>query len=477
MSLKKQVFAGVKWVAFANIFQQILSLVSIVIFAKLLSPDDFGLFSILMVFIGFLAIFSDMGTSAALIHIEEPSDQLLSSVFYLNLAIGLTLALGLILLAQPIALFFENESLEELLYIVSVNFIIISFGIVQKTLLQKSIEFKHISLVNSFAILIGLIAGLIAAFNGLGVYSLVIQLMTNTVLGTGLIWFYSPWRPQWHFSFDDIKSIWKYTSNLSVFTIINYFSQNADNFLIGKYLSMSALGVYSLAYRIMLYPLQNISAILMRVLFPAFSTFQNDNEKFRRVYLRVIFYIALVAFPIMAGLLATAYVLVDVTFGDKWEGLAMLLIILAPSGMMRSIFTTVGMIYMAKGSTDIQLRVGTVYAIVTVTGFVIGLNWGIHGVALSYLITNIIMLYPIFYFTWRQIELTVKDGLIELAPVFFISILMAVAVFVSDYLLFNAIENQLLRLVLMITTGISVYILMLKIQYGSIKALLKEFKK
>ena len=113
MSLKIKVFTGVKWVALANIFQQILSFGSIIIFAKLLSLDDFGAFSILMIFTGFLAIFSDMGTSAALIHEEKPSNQLLSSIFYFNLFIGATLAGSLILFASSIATYFENAQLEK----------------------------------------------------------------------------------------------------------------------------------------------------------------------------------------------------------------------------------------------------------------------------------------------------------------------------------------------------------------------------
>jgi len=477
VSLKQKAFTGVKWVALANIFQQILSLVSIVIFAKLLSPDDFGTFSILMVFTGFLAIFSDMGTSAALIYVEKPSEKLLSSIFYLNLFIGATLATGLILFSSSIAGYFENPQLKELLQIISVNFIIISFGIVQRTLLQKSIEFKHLSLINSLALLAGLISGLTAAYNGFGVYSLIIQIIITSLLGTGLIWYYASWRPQWYFSLGEIKKIWKYTSNLSVFTIINYFSKSADNFLIGKYLSMSALGVYSIAYRIMLYPLQNISTILMRVLFPVFSTLQNDDEKFKKIYLRVIFYISLVAFPIMTGLMATADILTDVLFGDKWQGLAMLLIILAPTGMMRSIFRTVGSIYMAKGSTDIQLKVGTVNAIVIVFGFIVGLNWGVNGVAISYLASHLIMLYPVFKFSWGQIGLSVKDGLAEIAPVFIISTLMGLGVYFSDLLLFSGIESQLFRLVLMVILGIALYLIMIKIRYGSIKMLINELKK
>jgi len=477
MALKKKVLNGVKWVALANIFGQILSLVSIVIFARLLSPDDFGTFAILMIFIGFLGIFSDMGTTAALIHIQKPSNLLLSSVFYFNLFIGIILTVAMILLSSPIATFFNNPQIIDMLQIISLNFIIVSFGVVQKALLQKRIDFKHLSLIQSVAMFIGIFIGISSALFGLGVYSLIIQTLVSSIIATVMIWFYAEWRPEWNFSLNEIKKIWKYTSNLSVFEFINYFSMNADNFLIGKFLTSSALGVYSIAYKIMLYPLQNISRILMRVLFPAFSTLQNDNQKFKKVYLRVIFFISLVSFPLMAGLIATSNVLVDVLFGDKWEGLAILLIILAPSGMMRSVFTTVGSIYMAKGNTDTQLKLGTVNAILTVIGFIVGLNWGVNGVAFSYLIVNLIMMYPIFYISWKQIELHVYEGISEITPVFIISVLMGLGVYFSVLLLFHTIETQLIRLILMIIVGLLLYLLMLRLRYGNLRSLINELRR
>jgi len=476
MSLKNKVLTGVKWVAFANIFRQILSLVSIAILARLLSPDDFGIFAILMILIGFLAIFSDMGTAPALIQMESPSNKLLSSVFYFNLFIGFILSALLILFSKNIAIFFEDARIENMIQLISINFIIVSFGVVQKALFQKSINFKHLSLVQSFAMFSGTAVGITSAIYGLGVYSLIAQTLTSSILGTGIIWFYSSWKPMWFFSFSEIKKIWRYTANFSIFSVIDYFAKETDNFLIGKYISTSALGVYSLAYKIMLYPLQNITKTLISVLFPAFSTLQNDNQKFKKVYLRVIFFIALISFPLMTGLMATSDVFVDVLFGDKWKGLAILIIILAPSGMLRSIFTTVGVILMAKGHTDTQLRLGAANAILTVTGFIIGLNWGVEGIAFAYLIVNTIMLYPIFKFSWRHIELSVKDGLNEILPIFIISILMGLGVYLIDILLFIDIESNLLRLFLMIITGISLYTLMLRLYYGNLKTLVKELK-
>jgi PST family polysaccharide transporter len=476
LRLKKQVLSGVKWIAIANIFRQILSFVSIVIFAKLLSVEDFGIFSILMIFNSFLIIFGDMGTTAVIVHQQKPSKLLLSSLFYFNLFTGFTLSSLLILSSHSISTFFEIPKLEPLLKLISLNFIIISFMLVQKALLEKNMNFKSISTAESLSVLIGLILGLISAYYGMGVYSLITQTLSTSIIATVMLWFYSRWKPEWRFSLDEIKKIWKYTANLSAFEIINHFSTQADSFLIGKYLSASALGIYSIAYKIMLYPLQNISRVLMRVLFPAFSKLQNNDEKFREVYKHAIFYISLIAFPIMTGLMSTADVLVDLLFGDKWEGLALLLMILAPSGMIRSIFTTTGAIYKAKGNTDLQLKMGILFTVLTIIGFIIGLSYGVNGVATSYLITNILISYPVFKISWGQIGLSVKEGLRTIIPILLISLLMGAAIHLLDFLLFHQIKVLSIRLTLMVTSGIAIYAALINFQYGNIKALFSKLK-
>jgi len=473
MSLKQKVFSSVKWVAIANILRQVLTLISVVIFARILSPDDFGIYSILIIFVTFLTMFKDMGTTSVLIHISKPSQLLLSSVFYLNLFIGFIFFLVLSVSSFFISIYFEIPELEKMLQIISLSFIIGSFSIVHKALFQKNMEFKYISIIETSSVFLGIFIGISLAFYGIGVYSLIVQSLVTVFVDTFLMFLFSSWSPSREFSFTEIKKIWKYTANLSAFQFMNYFSTNADNFLIGKYLSSSALGVYSLAYKIMLYPLQNISRTLMRVLFPAFSTIKDDNQKFKKAYLRVIFFISLVSFPLMAGLISTADLFVDVLFGDKWSGLAILLIILAPSGMLNSIYTTMGVLYTAKGNTDIQFKLGAIESILTIMGFIIGLSYGVNGVAFAYLIVNTIMLYPILKISWSQIELSVREGILVILPVFIISILMGCGIYLFDSIFLYSIENQVIRLVYMIIIGVVLYLFMLKLKYKNLKRVFK----
>lgn len=477
MSLKAKVLSGTKWVAVANLFKQLLQVLSLIVFARLLSPDDFGLFAILMIFVNFLLMFTDMGTAAALIHIKNPSQKLLSSIFYFNLFVGTALCLLLLLLSGPIALFFENPPLKELLGLISVNFVIVSLGIVQKARYEKELDFKNLTLIESASVLVGITIGIAAAYKGLGVYSLVIQTLTTSTLAVALIWIIAKWRPLLYFSLSDIKSIWGYTANLTTFNFVNYFARNADNFLIGKFLSSSALGVYSLAYSMMLYPLQNISRVLLRILFPAFAHIQDDNEKFKKAYLRTIFFIALVSFPVMVGLIVTADTLVSLLFGDKWENLAIILMILAPVGILQSIGTTNGSIYMAKGNTRLLLKVGIWSTIVTVIFFIGGIFFGVEGVALSYLLSNLVLFYPVFKVSWEQIGLSVSEGVGTLMPLLLIASLMGLGVWLLEKVLQPFALSPLLLLTIMVFSGILLYLGLIRVKYGKFSILLSELKR
>ncbi len=476
MTLKQQVISGVKWVVLANIFGQVISLISTVILARLLTLDDFGLFAILMIFVSFLSMFVGMGSSAAIVHMDNPSDKLLSSIFYFNVFSGALFCIILIILSGSISIFFENPEIEELLRWLSLSFVIGSFTGVQGALFIKKLNFKTLTIIGLIANVASLIIGIIAAMKGLGVYSLIIRIMAGTILSAILTWNISQWKPKLVFSIEELKKVFHFTTNLTGFTFINYFSTNFDNFLIGKFLGASSLGIYNMAYNIMLYPLQNISSVLIKVLFPAFSRIKNDNEKFKKGYLRVIFFIALVSFPLMTGLMATSDIFVSVVFGEKWHNLATLLLILAPVGMMQAIRRTLGSIFMAKGNVKTMFRIGSINAVIIVISFIVGIPFGTEGVALSYTIANIIISYPNLAISWRQIDLSVREGLSEIFPIFLFSIIMGLGVVFLGRIFEDYIENQIIRLIIMIFSGMIIYLILLRVKYGNLMHMLNEVR-
>jgi PST family polysaccharide transporter len=478
MSLKQKTISGIGWNSVGNIARQIFQVLSLVIMARLLSPEDFGIFAILMIFVAFFNIFASMGTSQAIIHLDSPSQGILSSIFYFNFVVGLFLFVLLYVLAWPISAFFTNPDLVHYLQWIGLNFIIGALSLVQKVLLEKQMLFKRVVAIETIALALSFFVGITAAFYGYGVYSLIIMTLSGSAILTIGLWFSGHWRPSLSFDFQDIKLIWNYSFNLTSFSFINYFARSADQFLIGKFIGASSLGMYSLAYKIMLYPLDNISRVIVRVLFPAFSEIKHDNTRFKNAYIKAISFIALVTFPLMMGLLATANTFVAVAFGDKWIGMATLLMILAPIGMMQSIVTTVGSIYMAKGNTGLMFKIGAVNAVITVLSFIVGLPYGVEGVAIAYALANLIMLYPNLKISWDQMELGVWEGLHKLWPYFLSAGAMAGMVYYAGRILDSADVSIYTILLLQIFLGILIYIGLLMIFYRHHTiSLIQELKK
>jgi PST family polysaccharide transporter len=205
-------------------------------------------------------------------------------------------------------------------------------------------------------------------------------------LNSLLLWFLSKWRPKFEFARADIKDIFNFSANLTGFNIVNYFARNFDQLLIGKYLGVQALGYYAIAYKIMLWPLQNISWIIVKVMYPAFSKIQKDTEKVKSVYLIVTKAIAIIAFPVITCVFMLADKLVIFVFGEKWIPVINLVKVLSFCGLIQSIHTTCGSLILSQGRSDLQLKLGTLSAFFAAVAILIGLHWGLMGVVISYTI-------------------------------------------------------------------------------------------
>jgi PST family polysaccharide transporter len=477
MGIRNKTINGVFWNGVGNVIRQLFLIITMIIMARYLSPEDFGTFAILMIFVMFMTIFSSMGTSQSIIQMESYSSTMLSSIFYFNIIIGIVFFAVLSIFSNSIAIFFSNAVLDKLLPLIGLSFLITTVALVNKTLLEKELKFKDVIIVESLAIVISSIIGIVSAVQGFGVYSLIFITFSNTIILALGFFMREPWRPSLVFKFEDIKAVWHYSMHLTGFAIINYFSRQSDHFIIAKFIGSGALGIYSIAYKIMLYPLENIARVIVRVLFPAFSEVKHDNERFKKGYLTAIKFIALITFPLMLGLMATANNFVLVIFGEDWKEMALILTILAPIGLIQSIVTTTGSIYMAKGSTDIMFKIGSVAAVVIVTSFIIGSSFGLEGITYAYLVGSLIMLYPNLHFAWKQIDLKPFEGIKHLSPFIISSTIMGGLVFIVGIYLISLSISLSFVLILQVLTGIVIYLIMLRLFYfETVKSLVMQLR-
>lgn len=474
MTIEQKTIGGVKWSGISQFMRMGTQAITSVILARLLLPEDFGLLGMALVFTGLVAIFNDMGIGSALVHKQDLNQKNLSSIFWFNLLIG-ALAMLIIILAAPlIASFYGLNSLTSIISVMSISFLFTSLSMVQNSLLLKELRFKKLTILELISTISASLIGISLAFLGYGVWSLVWQNVSMTFIYAALVWITEHWTPQLNFNWKDIKTIIGFSANLSGFSFLNYFSRNADYLLIGKFLGATALGYYTLAYTMMLFPLSNISSVLSKVMFPALSQIQHDNSKFKLFYLKSTKYIAFVSFPMMLGLFAIADEFVLVVFGTKWVPVICLIKVLSIVGLMQSIGTTIGSIYLAKGRTDWMFRWGIFSSIVTVGAIAIGLRWGINGVAVCYAISVLLIIYPSFAIPFRLIDLRFTDFVLNLKKEIATSLIMFVIVMVIVTIQRYYLISSGIILVSVILIGVMSYIVAVIIFN---KSTYKELKK
>lgn len=467
------VVAGASWTALARAGLQAFSIVSAAVLARFLSPRAYGLAAMAQTAIVFAALFREIGASAAIIREKQLDDDLLTSLFWLNLGLNFCVAAACCLGAPFVAGFFKEPAFPAVFQALSLSFLITAASTVQSTLMNRGFQFARIAAVELLGGAAGLATAIVSATLGAGVWSIIAGTLVNVAVMSTLYITLSPWRPRLSFSRRRLAPVAGFGLNLSGFNIVNYFDRNADNLLIGRYLGAAPLAYYNFAYTLMLYPLQTISWTMGRVLFPAFAQMQDDLERFGRAYLRACAAIAFVTFPLMAGATALAPELIAVLLGPKWRPVAPLVRILAPVGMVQSIGTTTGYIYMAMGKTSTMFRWSLVSTGLTVAGFVIGLHWGVGGVASSYAIVTLLTLFPVFWIPFRFIRLRVRDLWIALWPITSATAAMAIATAALRWLVLGSIRlPAALALLVFVPFGAAIY---LATMYWRNKALLVEF--
>ena len=341
----------------------------------------------------------------------------------------------------------------------SLNFIFASFVIVQQAVLTKEMNFKSLMIRDLAAVVTSGVVGIWLALKGYGVWSLVYQLLVFTMMNGILLWVLSAWKPKLIFSFPAIKEIFHYSAHMTGFSILNYVARNIDYLLIGKFLGAELLGYYTLAYKLMLYPLQNISWTVGRVMFPAFSKIQSDLEKVRFNYMKMVKVISLITFPMMLGLFIVAPEFINVVYGPKWYVTAGLIRVLCFCGLLQSVSTTSGNIYMSQGKVKLQFKITFFSTIFAAAAIALGLRWGLTGVVSLYLFYTVIMFHVTLFTVARIIELKFKLLYSVVAEVFIKSILVFL-VLLSIKRIFQI--HSLPLLILLIVPGILFNLFLIK---------------
>lgn len=400
---------GVFWVGGAQVFRQLLGLATSVVLARLLNPADFGLVALALVFVELGQQFADFGIGAAVIQAKEVTRKVLASAFWANVAVGSGLMLIMIGLAPAVGYFYHDARVAWVLASLSFSLLVSGMMVVPRATLHKSLKFDLAVKAQMIGSVVGATVAISMAWHGLGVWSLVAQPICGSTTTLALTIRYARWRPHLEFSWDSIRKLARFSVDVLGSSIANNITDSADKLLIGKFLGNTALGLYSLAFQIMLYPVIHVASVIVKVLFPTLSALQDDPPRFRQAYLRSTAAIAVVTFPMMIGLNLVSADLVTVALGPKWHDLIPIIQILCWVGMGKSISVTAGTIYLSTASTRAMLRLALVVAPVTVIAVLVGMQWGVIGVAIGYAVAWLMFCVAFHWIAYRIAGLRFQD--------------------------------------------------------------------
>jgi len=458
MPLKHEVVSGVAWNTAGKISNQVLQFSLSVILMRLLAPSDYGLIAMAMVLIGFVTIFGEFGFSSALIQNQNIKEDHKSSIFWLNIIIGGLLTFLIFYFADFFSSFYGNEQLTPIIKYLSFSFIISSFSIVPNTLLQKEMNYSALNKIEVSVVLFSGIVGVYMALNGWGAMSLVFQTLSMHLFKVPLVFIASRWFPKRIFSSASVKELFSYSAYLSGFNFINYWARKSDDLLIGKFMGADSLGIYSRAYSLMLLPITQVISLVSNVMFPAMSLIQDDKERVKSIFLRVVQVLAFITFPLMIGLIASADNFVLGIFGVKWAEVIPIIRILAFVGVIQTLANPTGWIYTSQGKTKWIFWWGIFGSGSIILAIVIGVLIGsIYSVAIAYLIVSIILIYPAISIPGRIINLKFSEVFNSVLPVLLVSLIMGAIVYLTGSILPVSL-SVLIKLIIQVCLGIAIYL-------------------
>jgi len=457
MSSGTKIITAVTWSFVSRSSSQLLQFAFLVVLARLVDPSEFGSIGMLVVFTGFGQAVGSGGLNAALIHFRTTTEIQYSTAFWLQLALGVILSTLLFFVAPLIAEFYSVPVLEPLARLVSSIILIQAVGSVQSALLIMELEFRTLSMINIVATILSGIVAISLALNGYGVWALAWQSLVLTGATTGLLWTQSKWRPRLVFDSQVAGRLVRYGIYLFGFESFNYGARNLDNLLIGKFLGAHELGIYSRAYQLMMLPISNIASVIGNVMFPALAELQDDLPRFKRLYLKATCLIAVITFPLMAGMAVLCEPFILAIFGSKWIEVIPVLKIFSLVGLFESIVHPIGWIFNSLGKTKMQFKLLSLFVPILIFAFGVGLHFGILGVAIAYALWSLFGGLISLHIGGKYIDLSLSNILLGVAPIGIVTAIMAVIVIGVD-LNVLAVWSPGVRLVAGVLLGVGSYL-------------------
>ncbi|HEY1383993.1 MAG TPA: lipopolysaccharide biosynthesis protein [Dongiaceae bacterium] len=440
--------------------QVLLQFLTVVILARFLTPSDFGLYGMVTPLVAFFLVMRDAGLGMATLQSVALSERQASTLFYANVLVGVGLSALFFLSAGLVAAFYGEARLADLVSALSVMFLFSGMRVQLEALVYRDRRFRAGLIMELIGSSTALCISSGIALAGFGYWALCARQLAYEITYTSALLLYVGWLPR-SFSMDrQTFSLFKFGIQAVLSNFLVFFLRNVDNVLIGWSLGAAALGPYALGYRTVLLPIQQVVTPLARVFIPHLSQQQGNQRQFAVSYghaLRAMMFF--VAPPLCAAWICAGEA-IDVLLGPQWKAAVPIVQWLIPAGVLQVAYLSAGWLNFARGRADRQLRWGLLSAPVIVGGFVVGLHWGVVGVAASYPITNALLLAPLFLYAIRGTSITLSTIAQALAPAGFAAAAVSLlAMWLRSSLAAHQMPEAVILLIVVAATALTMLLL------------------
>lgn len=473
-SLKQKAAMGVFWSTVERFSVQGVQFLIMIVMARLLTPHDYGIIGMLAIFLAVSQSLIDSGFSQALIRKQDRTEVDNNTVFYFNIVVSALLYVILYVSAPFVADFYDTPQLCPVMRVVCLGIMFNSLAVVQRALLTIRIDFKTQAKAALTAAITSGVVGIVMAYHGFGVWSLVTQQLLNLGINTGLLWLLSKWRPRLVYSWQSFHELFAFGSKLLASGLLDTIYRNIYPIVIGKLFSASSLGHYTRAHQFSEFPSSNLTGIIQRVTYPVLCEIQDDDERLSNIYRRFLKLSAFVIFPLMVGLSSVAQPFVNIILGQQWGFCGQLLQIICFSMMWYPIHSINLNLLQVKGRSDLFLRLEIIKKILGVSVLCITAPFGLVVMCYGSILNSLVALAINTYYTGKLINVGFLRQMRDLLPTIALCLTMFALILSVNYFL----PGDVTKLCAGIVLGVAFYSLLSYVfKFSELKELISLVRK
>jgi O-antigen/teichoic acid export membrane protein len=449
---------GINWSFGLLLLRSTVSLVSMVVLARLLSPKDYGLMAMVATITVLAQAVSDFGLSWATVQREHVERNQIDALFLVNCLFGLTLA-GLCCLSAPyVAAFYHRPELIKITFVASGTLFLSALAVQPNALLLRQMKVKELNLCTFYSLILSTLVTIALAKLGFGYWALVLQLFLQQAISTALSFPASGYYPQLPLHLRHVRSLLTFGSYTAAYGLVNYIARNLDNVLVGHFWGVAALGYYSRAYFLMALPGLLVIGVFRGPLIPAMASLRKDVLEMEEAYLHSLRLIIVLGCTLAVGVAVTATEVVEIGYGPKWHPVIPILLWLSVAGIVQPVQNTSQWLYVVAENGRGMLMMGLLVGGSAALAFTIGIHAGPIGVARAYAISNTITAYPVLLMGHRACGLPIKKTLATCAPLLLCTSIMGGTVYLAGLGYAYAGISLYVRLLLKAVVGAVVYV-------------------